>query len=151
MPARIHGHSMAKKGSPEFRTWVTWVSMRQRCFDQNRTDFKRYGGRGIDIDPDWDDYRNFLRDMGLVPKGYSIDRKDNNAGYSKQNCEWASRTTQSRNRRSNKRLEINGVDKTLAEWAEESGLHSSTIRMRIKYNGGVIDESLLKPVSRKVG
>jgi hypothetical protein len=143
----MHGHRIAPKGSPEYRTWVAWCSMRQRCYDTNRPDFSRYGGRGISVCAEWAEYSQFLLDLGLVPSGYSLDRIDNASNYEPGNCRWASKQEQARNRRSNKRLLIGGVERTLAEWAELSGLQSSTIRMRIKYNGGKVDDTILRPVS----
>lgn len=143
----MHGHRIMPKGSPEYRTWVAWASMRQRCLDTNCADYQRYGARGITICPEWSEYVQFLADMGLAPKGRSIDRVENNLGYSKDNCRWATKQEQARNRRSNKRLLIDGQEKTLVEWAESTGLKSSTIRARIKYNGGVVDSSILRPVT----
>lgn len=145
----MHGHRIMAKGSPEYRTWVSWCSMRQRCLDPNTKDYQRYGGRGISICPEWEEYTQFLADMGLVPEAKSLDRIDNSSGYSKENCRWATKQEQARNRRTSKMLSIDGQNKTLAEWAEISGLPSSTIRMRIT-RGDAVDSDLLRPV-RKVG
>lgn len=142
----MHGHRIAPKGSPEYRTWVAWCSMRQRCYDPNWKDFSRYGGRGISVCEEWAEYSQFLLDMGLVSAGKSLDRIDNSGNYEPSNCRWATKKEQARNRRSNKRLLIGGVERTLAEWSEVTGIPSSTIRARVKHLGGV-DESILRPVS----
>lgn len=145
----MHGHRIAPKGSPEFRTWSSWAQMRRRCLCETDAAYSSYGGRGILICPRWKLYKNFLEDMGLRPEGMSIDRIDNNSHYEPENCKWSTKLEQARNRRSSRLLLIEGVERTLAEWSEMTGLRSSTIRMRVKYNGGRIDKSILEPVTEK--
>lgn len=144
----MHGHRIAPRGSPEFATWSSWVKLRRRCYCPDDADYKRYGARGISICPEWSEYLNFLNDMGLRPLGTSLDRIDNNGDYEKSNCRWATKQEQARNRRSSRLLVIDGVEKTLAEWSEISGVPSSTIRMRINYRGGKVDKSILAPVAK---
>jgi len=146
----MHGHRIMPKGSPEYRTFIAWCSMRQRCFDKNCKSYPSYGGRGISVAPEWMEYLQFWADMGAAPEGKQLDRIDNDGNYEPGNCRWATRSEQCRNRRSSRILKICGQEKTLAEWSELSGIPSSTIRMRIKYNGGVLDEStILSPVREK--
>ena len=88
-----------------------WQSMLQRCRDKNCPAYPNYGGRGIGVDPSWSNverrnmntpspgYLQFVSDMGPRPKGYTLERKDNDADYGPTNCYWASRSRQSRNRR----------------------------------------------------
>lgn len=91
----IHGHASTYNPSP---TYITWRSMIVRCYTVDDKDFPNYGGRGITVCDKWQDFEGFLEDMGERPKGMTLDRKDNNDNYNKDNCRWASRETQARNR-----------------------------------------------------
>ena len=80
--------------------YYAWVNMRQRCNNKKHPEYFRYGGRGISIAAEWNSFNCFLEDMGEKPTSdLSLDRKDNNKGYSKENCRWATKTIQSYNQR----------------------------------------------------
>jgi hypothetical protein len=83
----------------EHYLYKTWQSMRQRCSNPNVKSFKNWGGRGITVCPEWDDFWVFVADMGDRPEGHTLDRIDNDKGYSPDNCRWASRHQQSINSR----------------------------------------------------
>lgn len=77
----------------------SWAHMRARCRDAKNEKYEYYGGRGISVCPEWDDYAVFAADMGEPPEGYTLDRIDPNGDYTPSNCRWASRLVQSRNQR----------------------------------------------------
>jgi hypothetical protein len=93
-----------------------------------------YGARGIQICERWDNsFEAFYADMGPRPgPEYSIDRRDVNGHYEPGNCRWATDTEQANNKRNNHYIEHNGERKTITQWAQEVGLHPSTIRQRLK-------------------
>lgn len=88
--------NLIKEGHPSYGSWY---SMIRRCTSPNHENYKRYGGRGITVDPAWLSFDKFVEDMGTRPEGHTIDRKDNDKGYSKDNCRWATPKQQTANRR----------------------------------------------------
>lgn len=139
-----HGH--ASQGVS--LTYHTWEGIKKRCLNPNCINYNDYGGRGITVDERWLDFRNFLEDMGEKPKGYSLDRIDNDRGYSKENCRWADLATQSNNRRNNRRYEYSGKTLTIAQWAKEYNLSHKLVHQRIFRDGMSIEEALNKKRSR---
>lgn len=108
---RVHGASSGGKNSPEYQSYV---AMMHRCYDDKRTEWERYGGRGIIVSEDrWLEpgtgFLNFLDDMGSRPEGTSLDRIDFNGNYCKENCRWADQRTQAYN--SNRRKKGNSTSK----------------------------------------
>ena len=80
-------------------TYNSWACMKARCDCQSSPYYKNYGGRGIKYDTKWTTFDGFLEDMGLAPEGKTLDRIDVDGDYCKENCRWASKTTQQRNTR----------------------------------------------------
>lgn len=99
-------HGMSK--TPEYDTWS---HMLQRCNNPKDANYNNYGFRGITVCDKWKKFDGFFEDMGLKPKGLTIERKNNDLGYCKKNCCWATYTKQRRNQRISKRNKtgVNGV------------------------------------------
>lgn len=94
-----HGHTSVHGVSP---TYVSWRAMRVRCTNTKRDGAKYYVG--ITFDPRWNDFAVFLEDMGERLEGRTLDRINNDLGYSKENCRWATPYEQTHNRRCSRRL-----------------------------------------------
>jgi hypothetical protein len=120
-----HGHCSGGVTSSEYGIFS---SMWERCSNPNNAAWKNYGGRGITVDPRWAEFTTFLADMGLRPgKKYTLERSDNDKGYSPENCVWATRGEQSRNHRRNRRITCQGRTLILREWIDLLGTTARTI------------------------
>ena len=107
--------------------------MLMRCTNANDRAFPDYGGRGIHVCDRWaESFENFLVDMGEIPPRMQLDRIDNDGPYSPENCRWVTAKENCRNRRSNVFVEHQGQRKTIAEWAEVTGLERKTLEYRIR-------------------
>jgi len=104
------GCSWTTHGMSRSNEYRVWDSMIRRCHNQNHHAFKDYGARGIKVCDRWRTFEGFFEDMGNQPSGMTLERKDNSAGYSKDNCKWATITEQARNRRSTKLSESKVVE-----------------------------------------
>jgi hypothetical protein len=103
--------------------------MKQRCSNPNHHEWKNYGARGITVCHRWSSFANFLVDMGLRPSsGHSLDRRDNDSGYSSANCRWAFKLEQDRNRRTCRLIEHRGVARPLKAWAEYLDMSDDSLR-----------------------
>lgn len=139
---RVTTHGLSR--TPEY---AAWKNMKGRCFCPTDAAFDRYGGRGITVCDEWKtSFTAFLRDMGPRPgPEYTIERKNNDLGYSKENCEWATVKTQDRNKRNNRVLTFDGRTQCMAAWAEECGMDRETFGNRIRH-GWSVERALNTPV-----
>lgn len=118
-------------GSPEH---TTWRAIKGRCYEKSHIGYSRYGGRGITMSDEWkNDFQAFYRDMGPRPSpGHSIERDDNDKGYYKENCRWATRLEQANNTSRNIYCEFDGEIKSLPDWCRELNLSYPKMRRYIR-------------------
>lgn len=118
------------------RIFRIWCNMQKRCTDKSRKDSKYYYGKGVKVCKEWEIYENFQ--SWALKNGYSddltLDRIDNNGNYEPSNCRWITIAEQQRNKCNCYYVTINGVKKTLSEWAREIGVHRETLRYRVEKN-----------------
>lgn len=91
-----HGHNRSGNRS---KTYSSWANMHKRCRFKNDRWWYLYGGRGIKVCSEWNDFRSFLADMGERPEGKTLDRIDPDGNYCKENCKWSTPKEQSLNQR----------------------------------------------------
>lgn len=137
---KTHG----KRYTSEYRIWG---GIKSRCHNPRVPEFKDYGGRGISMCREWrDSFVAFLRDVGPRPSpDHEIDRRDNDGNYEPGNVRWATRLTQARNTRANRRFDIDGQSLTLSEVSERCGIRADTIAHRLR-NGMSIEDAMRTPV-----
>lgn len=139
-----------KDGRKSHPLYETHRGMRRRCYQPAHKFYANYGGRGIKVCDRWrimpEGFINFVEDMGERPEGYTLDRIDNDKGYSPENCAWASKKSQSNNRRVTRTVTYKGETHTISEWAEKTG-----IRYRKLYRQIVGDEWPLERVFKNYG
>lgn len=147
--------SHIKHGCARTRLNTVYKNMKSRCINPNDRSYESYGGRGITVCDEWlgDSGFESFRDWALS-SGYSddltIDRIDNNSGYSPQNCRWVDMSVQCRNRRSNHWVTHNGETKCLTDWAIQQGISPRIVTTRL-YRGWTEEEALGFVERRKRG
>lgn len=137
-----------KHGKTKHPLYGTWKGIKSRCLNQKDAYYQDYGGRGIELDESWVEFDNFLNDMGDKPEGTSIDRIDNDKGYSKSNCRWATTRQQNNNQRSNRILTYNNESLSISQWARRTGINKGTLKGRANL-GWATKDILTKPVRKR--
>jgi hypothetical protein len=134
MAARVtHGGYLGGKERPEHYVWRT---MRSRCHRSTDKNYPYYGARGIYVCRHWSKYENFLADMGHRPSPeHSLDRIDNNGPYSKQNCRWATRAEQQKNKTTTRYYTDGSFTGTLTECAARLDMSKELAFYRFKKHG----------------
>lgn len=140
-----NGWNHGYHGTPTYRTWR---GMKARCLNVAHTAFHRYGGQGIKVCKRWMLFANFLADMGARPEGLTLDRKNGKKGYSKSNCQWATKLMQQNNMKTNKMVTMKCKTQTRAEWCRELGISRALVEGRVKHGWPVI-KALTLPVRQK--
>lgn len=133
-------HGMCNSGE-----YKVWQNMKKRCLNKNSDKYKYYGGRGITVCDEWLEFKNFYRDMGDRPEGTSIDRIDNNRGYSKENCRWATQSEQTRNQSKSKYVIYKGERMNLSALAELCQINYVVLKKRIN-SGWSVEDSVSKHI-----
>ena len=139
---------MTKHGMNFSSEYKIWSAIKQRCYNEKHESYELYGGNGITMCVEWkESFETFYRDMGHRPSSvHSIDRKNNELGYSKENCRWATKTEQANNTRKNVFYSLNGVSRTLAAWCRELGINYVSVHSRLRL--GMSFEEAIKVKSR---
>lgn len=138
-------HGMAR--TPTYRSWSAMI---QRCTNPNYHGYGDWGGRGITIYEPWFDFKQFLKDAGERPEPseyFSLDRIDNNGNYEPGNVRWTDDRAQARNRRNTIMLTYKDRTQSLNDWADEVGIHPTTIITRIRRYNWPIEQALTTPPS----
>lgn len=141
-------HGYAVRRTPQTPEYKLWRGMKRRCDWPEDTHFKYYGGRGIKYCDRWNDFNNFIADMGKRPEGCSLDRIDVNGNYEPGNCRWATWREQMENKSNNRRFTFNGETLLAREWAERYKLSETArekLRARLRH-GMDLNEALEKPL-----
>lgn len=144
LPAKNeHGMSFTS----EYKAYRQMIT---RCEDTNKIgkNYKHYGGRGIKVCDRWlASFKNFFEDMGLKPtKKHSLDRINNNLGYSPDNCRWATLVEQARNKTINRKIVVDGKEILLIDYAEVIGIAFGTLAHR--YRKGLRGADLISPTDK---
>lgn len=142
-----------KHGKSETRLYNMWSSMKARCYNTNRKSYNRYGGRGITICDEWfNDFQTFYDWSiangydGKAPKGQcTLDRIDNNKGYSPENCRWVDVKIQANNTSRNHLIEYKGKKQSLTQWATELGISRKVLEDRINKMNWDIERAFTQP------
>lgn len=114
-------------------TYTSWAAMKGRCLNPNSPDYKDYGERGIAVCDRWNGkhgFEHFIEDMGVKPKGRSLDRIDVNGDYCPENCRWATNEEQANNKRGILLYSYNGKKQSLIQWCRELGVSYGMAKRR---------------------
>ncbi len=143
---------MLTHGKSKTRLYRVWAGIKNRCNNPNSSNYKYYGAQNITMCEEWEKsfevFEKWALDSGYdesaKPQVCTLDRIDNESGYSPDNCRWTDHTHQCNNQKSNRLFEYNGVIHTMAEWAKIFKMNYSTLRARIR-KGMNFEDAINKP------
>ena len=143
-----------EQGGKKERLYGVWNGMKDRCYNPNSRAYYRYGGRGITVCDEWKNsykaFRKWALDNGYdstAKRGVcTLERIDNDDGYSPLNCTWASSRAQCNNRSNNHIISYKGVEHTISEWSRITGIRKDTLRRRLVTYGWATERALQTPV-----
>lgn len=129
------GVFLPSHGLSKTRLYSVWCAMKERCNNPHNKSYQRYGARGITVTSEWqysfETFYAWAMDNGYAD-GLTIDRIDNNRGYSPDNCRWVTVAQQNRNYSRNHLITYNGKTQCIADWEKDTGIKRSTILWRMK-------------------
>lgn len=125
-----------------------WKGMKSRAQYEGGASYGNYGGRGIAVCERWQTFENFLADMGVGKKGWTLERINNDDGYHLYNCCWATQAHQNCNKRTTVRLTFNGETDLALNWSKRLGIKYITLMTRI-YDGWSVDDAVTTPVRKR--
>lgn len=147
----IHGtikHGMTY--TPEYRTWYR---IKSRCYNSKHRLYKNYGGRGIKVCDRWLEEKtgssNFFQDMGFRPsKKHSLHRKNNDKNYTPDNCVWATRDEQDREKTNTVNITYKGKTQLLKDWSKELSISENTLYGRLNRSGWTVERAFETPIRK---
>lgn len=138
-----------KHGLTGHKLYFIWNSIKYRCYNKKSKYYYNYGGRGITMYEEWkNDFKTFY-DWSIKngwKTGLEIDRRDNDLGYSPDNCRFVTNKINSNNKRNNRLIKFNSKIQTLAQWSEELNIKSDTLLYRLKH--WTIKQALTTPIKK---
>lgn len=148
---RVARELMTTHGLSNTPEYGCWSGMKARCLNKNGKSYKNYGGRGIKVCDRWlESFVNFYEDMGKKPtRKHTLERIDNNLGYSPKNCRWATRSEQRRNQRGNVFYTYDGETMCLIDWSKKLNLSYNALVGRIYKLGWSFERAITTKVRNK--
>lgn len=135
--------SHIKHGLSNEKLYGVWGDLKTRTLNINSQDYKNYGGRGIKVCKKWENFEPFYN--WAIDNGYkvglTIDRIDNNKGYSPENCRWVTYNEQANNKRNNHLITYKDKTLTMSQWANKIGISRHTLFWRLN-NGWSLEKAL---------
>lgn len=141
------GKRRVKHGMTNSQAFTRWRSMISRCENPKNSSYARYGGRGITICSEWrNSFEQYLSDVGFPPfEGAQLDRIDNDGNYEPSNVRWSSPVDNANNRSCSFVITVDGVSRTLSQWARERSMNPDTLKARL-VAGWSPDAAVFTPV-----
>lgn len=148
----IMGKKKKTHGYSKHPLYGEWAQMIRRCYNPTAHNYERYGGRGITVCDEWREspakFIEWAESMGGRPNGMTLDRINNDKGYSPENCRWATVKQQQQNQRSNLIIDICGEKKALAEWCRIYEIAPQTVQGRISRGWDSV-KAVTTPINKK--
>ena len=142
-----------KHGLSKHPLFKEWTGIKQRCYNPNERYYYNYGGRGITVCDEWlnnpEAFVNWCLSNGYK-KGLTLDRIDNNKGYSPNNCRWTTKKVQANNTRRNRVITYNNKTHTVAEWADIMNINYDILIHRLA-RGIDFEKAITTPVKTRGG